>query len=393
MKFAGLAWLVGALGLLPSCSGTYFVGVSSGGAGGTETGGAATAGNSTTAASGASMVGGGAGAVDGGGSAVVGGAGGSTSTGSAGQATNPGDAGPPEPDSYCGLPLASSTAAASSFATPEQVDARIQLFLLDTTSTATNLPQVTTREWAGNRALNLLASLNVPSAPGLDRFVSGWLPGTTQPKFWAAYFSSKQGTLSDLFTTQVAQAKGAGVLTDPAVLKLTGITGRGSFISKRLLCREVPLSPAGIDPLPDPVQGMSRRQQLETATASPACRACHVLTDPLGNALNHLTVGGAYISLENGVAIDSADSYTLPASGNISFTDVATLGKQLQYSCEAATCLTRQLLSDAQTNALLPGKITDSDVAQIASLFSASGGDLRQLVRFIVQSDAFLRAK
>jgi bacterioferritin-associated ferredoxin len=178
-------------------------------------------------------------------------------------------------------------------------------------------------------------------------------------------------------------------------LKKTEITTRGIFIDEHLLCMQVPPPPPGIPALPPAQPGQTRRQQLEQDLVNPSCGACHQLTDPIGDSLEHYDTVGKFNTLDNGSPIDS--SGTLPAGvavgANTTFADVNELGGELAKQCGVSVCLTQQLLADAETSAKLPvpGSADSQVVAEIA--FASGSGKLRDLIRNIVESDTFLRAK
>jgi hypothetical protein len=120
--------------------------------------------------------------------------------------------------------------------------------------------------------------------------------------------------------------------------------------------------------------------------------------DPLGYGLEHFDDLGVYSDLDNGSPIDSSGSVQLNA-GTISFDGANDLGKKLAAQCEVAECLAKQLLTDAENRAGLPPATnpdSDSDqvdqVLPIAAAFASANGDLRTLIREVVQSDTFLRA-
>jgi len=254
--------------------------------------------------------------------------------------------------------------------------------------------------------MSKLDALNNDSAPGMRRFVSSWLPGTPIASTWAAFFSEKGATLKDLLTTNLVRNPGSGILTDDAVLSQGTatdqilITARGAVLRTRLLCQAVPLPPAN-NPVPTAEPGQTRRQVLEQDLnlSAPFCAACHRLVDPLGYGLEHFDSVGNYSDIDNGSPIDSSGSIEMNA-GTISFDGANQLGAKLAAQCEVAECIAQQLLADAQNSAGLPMAPTNpnpdvgppDDVLPIAAAFAASNGDLRTLIREVVQSDAFLRA-
>ena len=298
---------------------------------------------------------------------------------------------------YCGVTLAPPTQTVA-FATTEVVWNRIQAFLGTAQQIPVNLPVASSRALAGALLDGALDSLHGAPAPGLSSFVSAWWPGTPNADAWAALLGDSDSTFTDLLTTTSVANPGSGVLTDPAVLKLTDevpITPRGSFIDEHLLCAQVPPPPPGIPALPPAQPGQTRRQQLEQDVANPACNACHQLTDPIGDSLEHYDTVGMFNTLDIGSPIDS--SGTMQAFGGvmskITFTDVNDLGGKLAKQCGAPQCFTQQLLADAEASAKLPvpGSTDSQVVAEIA--YASSSGKLRDLIRNIVESDTFLRAK
>jgi hypothetical protein len=282
------------------------------------------------------------------------------------------------------------TAHSVDFAPPSVVYERIWLFLANQPVPANfqpSLPEATTRAWAGDTAIAFLDSLDVPSAAGLNRFVSNWWPGTPNAEFWASWFSRRQ-TLADLLETNVLLSNGSGLLTDPAVLHLSSISERGAFLSSQLLCQLIPPPPPVMPPAP-PADGGTRRQQLAVAVDSPACVACHrsMDMDPLGISLEHFAPDGTFLDLDNGQPIDSS----AVLNSGLAFTDVNDLARQIADTCEVETCFTQQLMSDALTSAHLPSALDAAEIAEIAQNFHRSGLDLQELVRAVVESDSFLR--
>lgn len=375
-----VVWAAGMLSFLAGCSGTYNVGVEP--ADGSSVGGVSVGGSSLSFAGGAPSNGGFASA-----------SGGATSGGTAGPAM------PAPGPSYCGIGY--QTRPTPEFAEPALVWQRIQLFLAPEKSRSPMLPAVTTRKWAGDLAMTVLDSLGDYNSPGMERFISSWLPGTPIASTWAALFSVKGATLTDLLTTNLVRDPGSGILTDDAMLNrgdFVEISARGAFLSSQLLCKPVPFPPAGVVNHSIVQPGQTRRQSLAQHGADPICAGCHALMDPLGFALDHFDDQGAYSDLDNGLPIDSSGSIQLNA-GTISFDGANDLGKKLAAQCEVAQCLAKQLLTDAQNRAGLPPPTNpDSDpdqvdqVQPIAAAFAGANGDLRTLIREVVQSDAFLRA-
>jgi hypothetical protein len=277
------------------------------------------------------------------------------------------------------------------FAPPAVVYQRVFKFIVDVDHPAPDgLPSETTPQWAGDLAASTLAALNVPSAPGMDRFLKNWWPEVQAPEFYSMWFSSKGGTLSDLLTSKIPRTDGAGLLTDPSVLSIPFITARGNLINNRVLCAQLfPSDPSTVTQLPP---GQTRRAELEQIEMLPECASCHKPLDPFGYALQNFATDGSFRTTENGLPLDTTAVLQLPQTGAVSVHDAQSMGAALASSCEAALCLTQQLLHDATVSLGLPAEASAPEVAQIAAQFMADGGDLGELIRLVAESETFLRA-
>jgi len=368
MKFAPQVGSIAVIGLFAACSGQYRVGSDAGNAGASNEGGPPP-----------SFAGGPSGAPSG-----------ATDSGVSGAYALAGASSASTGQAFCGTQW--TTSSSVQFAPPDVVSQRLSAFLFGESLVPHTLPAETTRQWAGNLAVSSISSSDIVGLRGLQRFVSEWWPGTPSPEIWGAYFSSEPGsTLNDLLTTDALLPNGAGMLTDPAVLARGGISERGNFVLGHLLCMEIPPEPDSITE-PPLKAGQTRRSQIEGGTASQPCLTCHSLTDPIGYALGNFALDGSYQTRENDLPIDTQATLTvLRNSGPKTVLDAVGLGSTLSHSCEAALCLTRQLLQYAAESAGLPQPGSDQEVAAIAAQFSAGGLRLRDLVRLVVESDVFLR--
>ncbi|HET7539798.1 MAG TPA: DUF1588 domain-containing protein [Polyangiaceae bacterium] len=292
----------------------------------------------------------------------------------------------PDAPAFCGRQL--PTAHSIELAPPAVVYQRVLKFLYDTDPVIPDdLPSETTREWAGSFAVGALAVVSTPTVAGMDRFVKNWW-GTPTPEFSSMYFNARGNTLTDLLTGQIQVPKGAGLLTDPAVLSQPFITARGNFINNRLLCAQLlPSDPSTVTQLRP---GQTRRSEVEQLTAPATCAGCHKLVDPFGFALENFTTDGTFRTIENDLTIDTNAVLSLPQTGQVSVRDAPSMGLALAKSCEVALCLTQQLLHDAAVSAQLPNEASTAEAVQIAARFTAAGLSLTELVRLVVESDAFL---
>ena len=405
MRSRQVAWCIGVVGLLSACSGKYEVGHNtpdSAGNGGAPS--YAGAGDVFTA--GAPNAKGGSPSYAGAGDVFTAGApnakGGSPSYAGAFSQGGSGEAGGGNtvtPISFCGTqfpPTVDGTLHKSAVV----VLNRVRQFVAGSDAANAPDPIDTTsplRTQAAHYATQLLdyygTGAGSQSAPGMTRFVETWLPGTHAAETWSAFF--RTSTLTQLMTSPIALKGGSGVLTDLAVLGLPdsngngGITMRGAFLSKHLLCRAVADAPANIAALGPQPPNVTRREQLQSTVIAPTCRACHALSDDLGFSLEHFDRVGAISDIDHGKPVDSSGVFTTPSGSRLEFSDASDLASQLAQNCDVAICLTRQLLSDARAASNLPPLADDSEVvSRLAYEFGKTTGRLRELVTLIAESDA-----
>jgi hypothetical protein len=283
--------------------------------------------------------------------------------------------------------------------TSAEVLARIYQFLDgDPSIPAGALPPAPTPSWAAARAKGILdghAAAGTP-APGLERFLGNWLlRGQTpreafeSPAKFARKLVEPDATLSTLLAEPTGEHR-IGILTEPEFLShYATITTRGMWMSRHLLCREIPAPPE--DVLEETLgEGETRRERLENGSSQPVCQGCHQLMDPPGYSLEHYDGAGDYSELDNGHPVNAAGTLMDPP---VSFSDFSELAPQLASSCTVGHCFTRLLANDAfgaplQTTTL---PLSEQELNRAALSFAESGYSIRALVDSIVRSPSFLR--
>ncbi len=124
----------------------------------------------------------------------------------------------------------------------------------------------------------------------------------------------------------------AGFLARFAHPALTSPTRRGRFYREKLLCREIPPPPPGVNQnLPEPDEPKTMKERLEAHANNPNCAGCHMLMDPIGLSFEHFDPEGRYRVDDNGNEID-----TTGASGDITFSgpeDLATRASEDGPAC------------------------------------------------------------
>lgn len=166
----------------------------------------------------------------------------------------------------------------------------------------------------------------------------------------------------------------------------TSATLRGMFVREALLCQTIPDPPAGVDTsIPEPSGAApTLRDRIDEHLASPECRGCHLITDPIGLGLEHFDGLGRFRSDDNGAAID--------ASGSLDgqpFDGPEGLADAIRSHPDFVPCLVERLYRHA-----LGREVDDGDAALLAALtdrFAAGGHDVLGLMLDIVESPAFRR--
>jgi hypothetical protein len=162
---------------------------------------------------------------------------------------------------------------------------------------------------------------------------------------------------------------------------------RGKWIRTRLLCQDLPDPPPGIPALPAPTPGVSTRQRFAEHTASPACSGCHSLIDGLGFGLEHYDGIGAFRSLDHGVPVDSHGEITATSDADGPYDGAPQLAEVLADSQHLNDCVPTQWFRYAIGRR--EGADDACSLAAMQETFKSQGGDLKQLLIALAQSDAF----
>jgi hypothetical protein len=210
-----------------------------------------------------------------------------------------------------------------------------------------------------------------------------------------AKFYGLPGITGDAFQRiALDPARRGGVLTQASLLTITtpgshnNPVVRGKFIYTKLLCGEVPDPPPGLmvkEPEADPTR--TTRERFIAHRTSATCAGCHVKLDSIGFGLEHYNGVGLWQDVDNGKPID--------ASGNVPDGDAAgdfnggvELAGKIAKSHDARECYVGQWLDFAY------GRLEQTDDActhaSLGSAFQKSGGNVKDLLLALTQTDAFL---
>lgn len=158
---------------------------------------------------------------------------------------------------------------------------------------------------------------------------------------------------------------------------------RGRFVIENLMCQTLPPPPDDLV-IPAIPEGVSIRDAFEQMTASPSCRGCHDLINPVGFLYEHYDGAARYFDEYRGFEVDA--SGWIEADGE-TVNGVRGLGEALASSKVAQHCMARRWFQYIVGRADGPDDQASVDAAFDA--FVDADLDMRTLVVAIVSSDAF----
>ncbi len=160
---------------------------------------------------------------------------------------------------------------------------------------------------------------------------------------------------------------------------------RGVFVNRRVICAKLPDPPNNVPPLPPAADYKTNRERVEKHTGLGTCGAsCHGgLINPAGFAFEHYDAVGHYSDTENGLPVNSADTYSLDGK-DVKYTDAVAFDKLLAESDQVHACYAKHWLEYAY------GRTEqEADSAAIADLAKESRKGARALILALTQTQAF----
>ena len=158
----------------------------------------------------------------------------------------------------------------------------------------------------------------------------------------------------------------------------------GKFIREQLLCQEVPMPPSNVDTsIPEPsATARTLRERVAVHLENPGCAGCHLITDPIGLALENFDGLGQFRLVENGADIDpSGDFDGLP------FTDAWELAGLLADDPDFTRCVARRLFRHGTATVEASGQLPLIDA--LAGQFARNGHRFLDLLIAFLESRAF----
>jgi hypothetical protein len=266
-----------------------------------------------------------------------------------------------------------------------------------------DLPQATSFSWLRETALGMLhgeltnAGLPAGSAPVLANLIATWIPDRAAAVTYTEPLLVPGATLPSLWwAPDPSQPNRIGLLTDPSLLVTRPlISGRGAWLNQHVFCRAIPPPPVGEFTPPEYDPGLTRRERLAVALASPVCTGCHNLLDTPGFSLEHFDEMGEFRTIDAGKPVDSSGEIRL---GHLSyeevfqFADVEDLAKQLADSCFVGQCFAQQVWTDAVERARekpAPVAPRSGEIETILVRFAADRYSIDALISAVVTSPSF----
>jgi hypothetical protein len=215
-----------------------------------------------------------------------------------------------------------------------------------------------------------------------------------------AQFYGVKGITGDAFQQVTLPAdQRLGLLTHAGLLAVLGVPDgslsslifRGLFVRERLLCAPIPDPPAGATDMNPPITPQTTaRESSEARQAISLCGSCHGQMDPLGYAFESFDAVGLWRASDRGKPID--------AHGTLDGTDVdgpfngtPDFVKKLAASKTVQDCVATQWFRYGYGR-----QESSQDACTVDTLrrsFAGSGGNMRDLLLALTQTDAFLYRK
>jgi hypothetical protein len=199
------------------------------------------------------------------------------------------------------------------------------------------------------------------------------------------------------FEAQTLPDPRAGLLTQPALLTLlshsdqTAPVIRGVFVRERFLCLTVQPPPPNLNAVPpDPDPNATTRERFRQHTEQVACSGCHKLIDGVGFGFERYDQLGRYRATENGLPVDDSGEVIASAEEGLdgTFTGLQELAQRLAKSDRARDCLATNWYRYSYGR---QEQATDAcSLKQVQARFAESGGDLKELLVALTQTDSFL---
>jgi hypothetical protein len=193
---------------------------------------------------------------------------------------------------------------------------------------------------------------------------------------------------------QTQSGQRAGLLTQASFLAVNAAPDqsspvhRGVFVRERLFCESLPPPPPEVDANPPALNAnQTTAERFAAHRADPKCAGCHELIDPIGLGFENFDAIGLWRSME-GQKMVSARGHIAGTDVEGPFNGAVELATKLGGSKDVAGCMVTHWFRFGNGR-----DKTADDACTLETLnksFNASGGNLRELLLTLVQTDAFM---
>lgn len=197
-----------------------------------------------------------------------------------------------------------------------------------------------------------------------------------------------------LTRVELPAAQRSGVLTQAAFLTVQAFPNQGSpihrgkFVREMLLCQVAPPPPPDLAAMPPGLDPSKPTQQrFEEHRASPMCRTCHELMDPIGYGFQHYDGIGRWQVMDGRFPVDARGEIHATAHSDGPFVGAVELGRKLATSPDVHRCMAQQFVRFALGRPDDAGEACAIDT--LHRRFVAANLDLRELMVAVVGSDLF----
>lgn len=162
-------------------------------------------------------------------------------------------------------------------------------------------------------------------------------------------------------------------------------TQRGKALREEFLCQVVPDPPPNVDfsSLEENAHAKTARERLAAHNSNPSCAGCHLVTDPMGLALEHFDGAGQYRETENGAPLDTAGELD-----GVFYDGVEGLAEALRNHPKLPACLVNRVYAWGTGGP--PSPVHDrATLAWLEERFAEDGYRLRGLLETLATSPAF----
>jgi hypothetical protein len=210
----------------------------------------------------------------------------------------------------------------------------------------------------------------------------------------AGFYGMDPPTSSGFVKVATDPAKRAGILTQGSLLAIRAKSNqsspihRGKFVREKLLCQMLPPPPADLVIVPPDLDPkLTTRERFAAHDSNPACSGCHHLMDPIGLGFEHYDAIGRWRDNENGLPIDATGQILDSEDVDGKFDGARDLAQRLAKSQQVQSCMVTQWFRFAYGR----GESEDDacSIQAVNQMFQSSGGDMRELLVALTQTDAF----